>query len=63
MPGTIVDILVKEGENVTRGQSLLVLEAMKMANQIVAHQDGTVAEIAVGPGDLVNAGDVLVVLS
>lgn len=63
MPGTIVEILVKEGDSVTRGQNLLVLEAMKMANQVVAHQDGTIAEIAVGPGDLVNAGDVLVVLS
>jgi len=63
MPGTIVDILVTVGDSVTRGQSLLVLEAMKMANQVVAHQDGTVAEIAVGAGDLVNAGDVLVVLS
>jgi biotin carboxyl carrier protein len=63
MPGTIVEILVKEGEGVTRGQHLLVLEAMKMANQVVAPRDGTIAEIAVGPGALVNAGDVLVVLS
>lgn len=62
MPGTIVDILVKAGEQVTRGQHLLVLEAMKMANQVVAHQDGTVAEITVAPGDLVNTGDVLVIL-
>ena len=63
MPGTIVDIFVKAGESVTRGQHLLVLEAMKMANQVVAHQDGTVTEISVKPGDLVNTGDVLVILS
>ena len=63
MPGAIVDILVTTGESVTRGQQLLVLEAMKMANQVVAHQDGTVTEISVKPGDLVNTGDVLVILS
>ncbi len=63
LPGAIVDILVNTGESVTRGQNLLVLEAMKMANQVVAHQDGTVAEISVKPGDMVNTGDVLVILS
>ena len=63
MPGTIVDIDVNVGDNVTRGQKLLVLEAMKMENEIVAPQDGTVKEISVTAGALVNAGDVLVVLS
>jgi len=63
MPGTIVDIDVNVGDKVTRGQKLLVLEAMKMENEIVAPQDGTVSEIRVNAGALVNAGDTLVVLS
>ena len=63
MPGTIVDIDVNVGDTVTRGQKLLVLEAMKMENEIVAPQDGTISEISVTAGALVNAGDVLVVLS
>jgi len=63
MPGTIIDIDVNVGDQVTRGQKLLVLEAMKMENEIVAPHDGTVAEICVAAGALVNAGDVVVVLS
>ncbi len=62
MPGTIVDIDVNVGDKVTKGQKLLVLEAMKMENEIVAPHDGTVSEISVAAGALVNAGDVLVVL-
>jgi len=63
MPGTIVDIDVNVGDKVTKGQKLLVLEAMKMENEIVAPHDGTVSEVSVVAGALVNAGDVLVVLS
>jgi len=63
MPGTIVDIDVNVGDKVTKGQKLLVLEAMKMENEIVAPHDGTVSEVSVAAGALVNAGDVLVVLS
>jgi len=63
MPGTIVDIDVNVGDKVTTGQKLLVLEAMKMENEIVAPHDGTVSEVSVAAGALVNAGDVLVVLS
>ena len=62
MPGTIIDIDVNVGDTVTRGQKLLVLEAMKMENEIVAPKDGTVNEICVTSGALVNAGDALVVL-
>jgi len=62
MPGTIIDIDVNVGDQVTRGQKLLVLEAMKMENEIVAPQDGTVSEICVQAGALVNAGDPLVIL-
>ena len=62
MPGTIIDIDVNVGDAVTRGQKLLVLEAMKMENEIVAPHDGTVSEICVQAGALVNAGDTVVIL-
>ncbi len=62
MPGTIIDIDVNVGDSVTKGQKLLVLEAMKMENEIVAPHDGTVSEVCVTAGALVNAGDALVVL-
>ncbi|WP_457591522.1 biotin/lipoyl-containing protein [Geoglobus sp.] len=60
MSGSIVRILVKEGDAVRKGQPLLILEAMKMENEIVSPFDGTVESIEVGEGDKVQAGDVLV---
>jgi len=63
MQGTIVKVLVTEGDAVEAGQALLVLEAMKMENHINAEQDGTVQEIRVGAGDTVGTGDVLAVIS
>lgn len=62
MPGQIVEILVEEGDEVTSGQTLLVLEAMKMQNDIAAPGDATVSEILVSEGDPVEADDVLIVL-
>ncbi|MEO1055989.1 MAG: biotin carboxylase N-terminal domain-containing protein [Actinomycetota bacterium] len=62
MQGTIVKILVEEGQAVTSGEGLLVLEAMKMENQINAETDGTVKEIKVAAGDTVGGGDVLLVI-
>ncbi|MDR0992000.1 MAG: biotin/lipoyl-binding protein [Ruminococcus sp.] len=62
MPGTINDIKVKAGDSVKKGQQLLILEAMKMENDIVAPEDGTVAAILVNKGDSVNADQVLVSL-
>ncbi len=62
MPGTILDIKVQEGDTVSSGQILLILEAMKMENEIMAPADGKVASIHVQKGASVNAGDVLVVL-
>jgi acetyl-CoA/propionyl-CoA carboxylase, biotin carboxylase, biotin carboxyl carrier protein len=62
MQGTIVKVLVTEGEAVEVGQSVCVLEAMKMENNIAADVAGTVKEIRVGPGDSVGAGDVVVVI-
>ncbi len=62
MPGTILDIKVKEGDAVSSGDVLLILEAMKMENEIMAPADGTVTSIQVQKGASVNAGDVLIVL-
>ena len=62
MPGTILDIKVKEGDTVKSGQVLVILEAMKMENEIMAPADGKVVSIQVVKGASVNAGDVLVVL-
>ncbi|MCX7614885.1 MAG: biotin/lipoyl-binding protein [Clostridiales bacterium] len=63
MPGTILDIKVTAGQTVKRGQVLVVLEAMKMENDIVAPRDAVVAQVATTKGASVNTGDLLVVLS
>ena len=63
MPGNILDVKVKAGASVKAGDSLVVLEAMKMENEIVAPQDGTVATIEVSKGDVVNSGDTLVTMN
>jgi acetyl-CoA/propionyl-CoA carboxylase biotin carboxyl carrier protein len=62
MQGTIVKVLVAAGDAVEVGQSVLVLEAMKMENHISAEKAGTVAEIRVAEGDTVGTGDVLLVI-
>ncbi|MEO6122356.1 MAG: biotin carboxylase N-terminal domain-containing protein [Ilumatobacteraceae bacterium] len=63
MQGTIVKILVEVGQAVEAGQSVVVLEAMKMENQIAAEKSGTVKEIKVTTGATVGAGDVVVVIA
>ena len=60
LPGTINKINVSEGESVSKGDVLLVLEAMKMENDIKAPNDGVVNKIHVASGDNVNTGDPLV---
>jgi len=60
MPGTIIDIKVKEGQNVKRGDVVLILEAMKMENEIMAAEDGVIATINVAKGSSVNTGEILV---
>jgi glutaconyl-CoA/methylmalonyl-CoA decarboxylase subunit gamma len=60
MPGTINDVKVKPGDSVKKGQVLLILEAMKMENEIMAPADGVVASVNVSKGSSVSAGDVLV---
>ena len=62
MPGSIVDVCVAVGDTVKVGDRLIVLESMKMENDIVAAQDGTITGIGVSKGDMVNAGDTLVVI-
>lgn len=62
MPGNILDVKVANGSAVKAGDVLVVLEAMKMENDIVAPQDGTVVAINVNKGDSVEAGQSLVVL-
>ncbi|MBY4765063.1 acetyl-CoA carboxylase biotin carboxyl carrier protein subunit [Streptococcus uberis] len=63
MPGTILKILVNPGDSVSENQPLMILEAMKMENEIVASQAGTVTAIHVSPGQAVNAGDGLITIS
>jgi acetyl-CoA/propionyl-CoA carboxylase biotin carboxyl carrier protein len=62
MQGTIVKVLVEVGQEIEVGQPVVVLEAMKMENQIAAEKGGTVKEIKVSPGDTVGGGDVVVVI-
>jgi len=59
MPGSIVEVAVKVGDQVKKGQLLAVLEAMKMENEIVSPVDGKIVSVAVAKGDTVNAGDTL----
>ncbi len=62
MPGNIWKILVKEGQEVKSGDVLLILEAMKMENEILAPRDGKVASITTSEGSAVNTGDKLVIM-
>ena len=62
MPGKVIRVLVREGDAVEIGQGLVVVEAMKMQNEMKALRSGQVVEVGVRDGDTVSAGDVLVVL-
>ena len=62
MPGTILNVLVKVGDTVTEGQNLMVLEAMKMENEMLAPKAGKVVQIAVTKGSSVATGDLLAVI-
>ena len=63
LPGRIVRVSVKPGDRVEKGDTLLVIEAMKMENEYRAGSAGTVSEVRVTPGQTVNGGDVLVVIA
>jgi biotin carboxyl carrier protein len=62
MQGTIVKVLVEVGQTVSAGEPVVVLEAMKMENNVNADVDGTVAEVKASPGQSVAAGEVVVVI-
>jgi len=63
MPGTIISVKVKAGQEVKRNQVVAVLEAMKMENDIVAAQDGIVVSINVSNGESVETGQLLVTMN
>lgn len=62
MPGTINDVRVKVGDSVKKGQVLLILEAMKMENELMASCDGTISAMNVSKGASVSVGDVLLTI-
>ena len=62
MPGKVVRILKAEGEDVSTGEGVIVVEAMKMQNELKSPKDGTVKSIAFSEGETVNAGDILAVI-
>jgi biotin carboxyl carrier protein len=63
MPGKILSVKLQAGASVKKGDVIMILEAMKMENEIPAPQDGTIASINVNGGDSVEAGDVLATLN
>ena len=63
MPGNILKVEVKQGDAVKAGQILVILEAMKMENEIVSPKDGTVAQVVTKVGDKVDTGAALVVIA
>ena len=63
MPGKILSVKASAGQAVKKGDVIMILEAMKMENEVVAPQDGTVASINVAAGDSVEAGAVLATLN
>jgi propionyl-CoA carboxylase alpha chain len=62
MPGRIVAVHVEPGQAVNTGQTLIILEAMKMEHRINCSQEGTVSEVRVSTGQQVEAGDVMLVV-
>lgn len=63
MPGKILNVKASVGASVKKGDVVLILEAMKMENEVVAPEDGTIASINVAAGDSVEAGDTLATLN
>ena len=62
MPGTILSVNIAQGDQVKRGQILMILEAMKMENEIMCPQDGIVASVHVNKGAAVESGTLLCVI-
>jgi biotin carboxyl carrier protein len=62
LPGVILDVFVKPGDKITVGQKVILLEAMKMENNIESDKEGVVAEVKANKGDSVMEGDVLIIM-
>ena len=62
MPGKVIEVLVSEGDAIEKGQGLVIVEAMKMENEVRSPSAGEVREIKVKPGDAVEAGAVLLII-
>lgn len=62
MPGKVVRILASQGDAIEKGEGVIVVEAMKMQNEMKSPKDGSISEIKVAEGDTVGAGDVLVII-
>jgi biotin carboxyl carrier protein len=62
IPGVVVGVSVAAGDDVVAGQQLLAVEAMKMQNELRAPRDGTIERVAVGVGQTIEVGDLLLVL-
>lgn len=62
LPGVILDVKVREGDSVKEGQTIMILEAMKMENNIDAHKSGVIRTISKRQGDSVLEGDVLIII-
>jgi biotin carboxyl carrier protein len=62
IPGTVLDVFIEPGQNVTKGQVLMILDAMKMQNKLKCNIDGKVKSITVKKGDKVSKGTVLLEL-
>lgn len=62
IPGTVVDIMIVQGQKVKKGDDLMILDAMKMKNKLKCNMDGIVKSIAVNKGDKVSKGTVLLEL-
>ena len=60
MPGKVLSVAAKAGQNVSKDETLIVLEAMKMEHSLNAPKDGVIADVSVSIGDQVSDGDVLV---
>ncbi len=62
IPGTVLDIMIEIGQNVSKGDDLMILDAMKMQNRLKCNMDGKVKSIAVKKGDKVSKGTILLEL-
>ncbi|MGB3480401.1 MAG: biotin/lipoyl-containing protein [bacterium] len=62
MPGLIIEVTVKQGDKVTEGQGLLIIEAMKMQNEMQTPRDGVVKTVKVQKGQTVNSGETLIII-